>query len=267
MTRVELAARGKSPKFAPLTITTITMTGVFDLGGFTTIPIETLKNATDLAREMNMTVDEPKTKRRRKDAYVREVVPEKRRFRNQASLRHGGKSAKIFYNGSLHVTGCASPKDFVNVAVAVAAFVRAATGIELTPKSVGIQMINAGTTILDDRTGFPVRFRPRTLSSEAVAAGFVADFDSERHPGVKLPLYDEHGAKVATTCVFQTGSVSIIGARTPRHLAAAFENLVNVVGACAHIAEPSDAMRTTTSKKRLEFSYGYPSAAHDACRA
>lgn len=265
MTRVELATRSKSPGFAPLTITTITMTAVFDLGDIKVIPIDVLKNATELAREMNMTVDEPKTKRRRKDAYVRDVVPEKRRFRNQASLRHGGKSAKIFYNGSLHVTGCASPKDFVDVAVAVATFVHAATGIELTPKSVGIQMINAGTTILDKSSGLPMCFRPRTLSSEATAAGFVADFDSERHPGVKLPLYD-NGTKVATACVFQTGSVSIIGARNPRYLAAAFENLVNVIEACVHIGEPAKAMRTTTSKKRLDFAHGYPSAAYDACR-
>ena len=265
MTRVEMSTRSKTPRFAPLTITTITMTAVFDLGNVKVIPIDVLKNATDLAREMNMTVDEPKTKRRRKDAYVRDVVPEKRRFRNQASLRHGGKSAKIFYNGSLHVTGCASPKDFVDVAVAVAKFVHAATGITLKPKSVGIQMINAGTTIVDKTTGFPLCFPPRTLSAEAVAAGFVADFDSERHPGVKLPVFD-NGVKVATVCVFQTGSVSIIGARTPRYLAMAFENMANVIETCVYLGQPAKAMRTTTSKKRLDFSHGYPAAAYDTCR-
>lgn len=264
MTRAELVTRSKTLGFSPLAITTMTMTAVFDLGDAKVIPIDALKNATDIAEAMGMTVDEPKAKRRRKDAYVRDIVPEKRRFRNQASLRHGGKSAKIFYNGSLHVTGCASTKDFVEAAVAVAEFVYAATGILLTPKTVGIQMINAGSTILDRKTGFPMCFPPRTLSAEAVKAGFYVDFDSERHPGVKFPLH-ENGVKVATACVFQTGSVSIIGARSPRHLAAAFERLTDVIEACVHIGKPSAVMRTTTSKKILDFTFGYPTSAYDTC--
>lgn len=265
MTRAELATRSKALGFLPLTVTTITMTAVFGLGDAKVIPIDALKNATDIARAMDMTVDEPKTKRRRKDAFVRDIVPEKRRFRNQASLRHGGKSAKIFYNGSLHVTGCASTKDFVDAAVAVAQFVHAATGIVLTPKTVGIQMINAGSTIVDRRTGFPMCFPPRTLSAEAARAGFYVDFDSERHPGVKFPLHED-GVKVATACVFQTGSVSIIGARSPARLAAAFELLTDVIEACIHVGKPSAVMRTTTSKKILDLTLGYPTAAYDTCR-
>jgi hypothetical protein len=124
-------------------------------------------------------------------------------------------------------------------------------------------MINAGTVIVDPTNGFPVKFPPRALSGAAVRFG--VDFDSERHPGVKIPVYED-GVKVATTCVFQTGSMSIIGAKRPRHVALAFENAADVLEACAHVGEPTAiAMRTTTAKKKLDLVHGYPAASYFAC--
>lgn len=263
MTRIERAGREKSVSFLPLTITTITLTGTYVIGGAQTIPVETLRAMEDVAAGFDLTFDEPKVKRKRKDAYTRDVVPDKRRFRNQLSVRREGKSAKIFYNGSLHVTGCSSVADFLDVAGLITEFVREGTGIELTLATFDIKMINAGTVIVDRTTGFPVKFPPRALSG--AAASFGVDFDSERHPGVKIPVYED-GAKVATTCVFQTGSMSIIGAKRPRHVALAFENTVDVLEACAHVGESTTtAMRTTTAKKKLDLMHGYPAASYLAC--
>jgi TATA-box binding protein (TBP) (component of TFIID and TFIIIB) len=268
MTRIQRAGQMKSVSFLPLTITTITLTGTYVIRGAPTIPVETLRNMEDVAAEFGLTFDEPRVKRKRKDAYTRDVVPDKRRFRNQLSVRRDGKSAKIFYNGSLHVTGCASVADFVDVADLIVQFVREGTGregpeIELILSAFDIKMINAGTVIVDPANGFPVKFPPRALSG--AAARFGVDFDSERHPGVKIPVYED-GVKVATTCVFQTGSMSIIGAKRPRHVALAFENAADVLEACAHVGEPTAiAMRTTTAKKKLDLVHGYPAASYFAC--
>ena len=263
MTRVERAGRDKSVSFLPLTITTITLTGTYVIRGAPTIPVETLRDMEDVAADFGLTFDEPRVKRKRKDAYTRDVVPDKRRFRNQLSVRREGKSAKIFYNGSLHVTGCSSVADFVDVADLIVEFVRESTGIRLILSAFDIKMINAGTVIVDPTNGFPVKFPPRALSG--AAAEFGVDFDSERHPGVKIPVYED-GDKVATACVFQTGSMSIIGAKRPRHVALAFEHAADVLEACAHVGEPTaTAMRTTTAKKKLNLMYGYPAASYLAC--
>lgn len=250
------------------------MTGTYSIEGASTIQIERIRDIVlddpSVLERFGLRVDEPKVRRKRKDAYVRAVVPDKRRFRNQLSVKHGGKSAKIFYNGSLHVTGCASPKDFLDVATRIARFVTDVMS-DTTPEflirleSFDIKMINAGTVIVDAETGFPMKFPPRTLSVVASAAGTEVDFDSERHPGVKFPIRTADRGKVATVCVFQTGSMSIIGARTPRDVATAFERVVHTLGAASHIGTVVRSMRTTTAKKAFELTHGYLAAMYECC--
>ena len=90
--------------------------------------------------------------------------------------------------------------------------------------------------------------------------GVRADFDTERHPSVKIPVLDDSGRKVATVCVFHTGSVSIMGARHPSHMAAAFDTVCTALEECAPWVCSADprAVRTTTAKQGLALEEGYP---------
>ena len=258
--------------FTPLLITTMTMTGTFrirddgDDDRDVELPIDFIRTSDAIAASCGMTLNDVKIKRRaRKDAYTREIVPEKRRFRNQVSLGYEGKSAKLFYNGSVHVTGCASITDFLDVSTAISAFVTESTGLRMTLKTYDVRMINAGTVIID-ADGFPAKFPPRTFSSEAARAGITVDFDSERHPAVKIQAFED-GDKVGTACIFQTGSMSIIGAKKPADVALVFERAVSALEACAHVRDPTapKTMRTTTTKKTFDLSFGYPTASYSAC--
>lgn len=258
--------------FLPLTLTTITFTGVYVISE--ELPIEAIRAAMhadpSLAREVGLDpCDGATTKRKRRDAFVREVSHEKRRFRNQLTVAFGGKSAKLFYNGSLHVTGCTSAIDMADIASRVASMVFAYIGIHITLESMNVRMINAGTVSVNPATLRPVGFPPRRLSKAmdlAVGAGrddVFVDFDPERHPGVKLTI-GEGSRRVATVYTFQTGSVSIIGARDPSSMALAFETVAAALGTCDFGTE-SDRMRTTTAKKTLELIEGYPAVTYWAC--
>ena len=85
------------------------------------------------------------------------------------------------------------------------------------------------------------------------------EFDAERHPSVKIPVH-EGGAKKATACVFQTGSVSIMGARGAAHVALAFEVACRAVdsAAAACVPDRERVLRKTTAKHALYLDDGYP---------
>lgn len=265
MTRVCRASRAGVPAFFPLAITTITFVGTFRAG----VPVERVREAATsdprLAASVGLAVDTPEPKRKRR------VAPKgpRKSFVNQVSFRlaeakKSGKSAKLFHNGSIHVTGCASMVDFLEMSHAIALFVHAVTGAELQLATANVQMINAGTVVVDDRRR-PLRFAPKDLCHAASALGYNPDFDPERHPGVKVVVKDAAGARVATACVFQTGNVSIIGARSPDRVADAFELVAGMLRACAHVARPGTGACKTTSRKPLSFQQGYPAGTYMSC--
>jgi TATA-box binding protein (TBP) (component of TFIID and TFIIIB) len=196
-------------------------------------------------------------KRAAKRARGQETSATNKRFRYQLPLKRNGKSVKLFHNGSVHATGCTSPLEFLDMVDALQAFVRETAERDVRLVDFDIQLINTLFVVVCPATRRPMTIAPGALLRHLATP---ADFDTERHPSVKIPVTLE-GAKVATVCVFQTGSVSIMGAKRPAHVALAFETVCDTLDACAaQVCAPdrAAAVRTTTAKQALALADGYP---------
>ena len=208
--------------------------------------------------------DAPATKRRKK-------------FHNQLPIRTpAGKAIKLFPNGKIHVTGCPSPIEFLDVAVRLCEFLPGVCtlpggGAAVRLEHLNVELINVNF-LLCTPGGDAVRLRPNRLRAELSRRGVVVDFETERHPGVKVPVRDDDGAKIATVMIFQTGSVQVCGAKRPAHLARALvdvcSRLDDVVGELGHeVCAPAPAreQRTTTSKHPFAIVDGYPCTLFNPC--
>ena len=274
MTRVCASSRTDHVAFLPLVVTTVTFTGKYFMP-VAELDIDALRGAIEVdpffADQLGLRLTPPATgKRKRDDVFVRDVAHDRRRFLNQITMALGGTSVKLFYNGSLHVTGCASALAMADVASRMASLVAAYTdfAVNITLESMNVRMINAGTVAVRPTAGSgagrPMTFPPRALSQSLASLGVDVDFDAERHPGVKLPIRVD-GVRVATACIFQTGSVSIIGARDAASMAAAFEAAAMALNACIGLGTPVAAPRKTTGRKPFSLVDGYPANSYWAC--
>lgn len=245
-----------------MSLSTITFTGTLDAAS---LPVDEMRLAAELAAELDpegqaFQVDCDLLKRQAKRARggVTEGAVANKRFRYQLPLKRNGKSVKLFHNGSVHATGCTSPLEFLDMIEALQGFVRDTAGVEVALVDFDIQLINTLFLVTCPRSG-----RPMTIAPGAVLrhlGTMQADFDTERHPSVKIPIMQD-GAKVATVCMFQTGSVSIMGAKRPSHVALAFHTVCTALDAAAGAVCAPDAthtMRTTTAKQALHLVEGYP---------
>ena len=258
--------RLQNMKTLPMSLSTITFTGTLSRAD---LPVDEMRLAVELARElgdpMEFTVDGDEVKRKRGGGGAG------KRFRYQLPLKRNGKSLKLFHNGSVQATGCTSPLEFLEMLDALRGFMAAAGGVDAWLVDFDIQLINTLFLVTDPATGRPLTIAPGALLRR-LGADTRADFDTERHPSVKIPLLldDGHGkkAKVATVCVFQTGSVSIMGAKRPEHVARAYDMVCTVLDRCAaDVCTPDTArVRTTTAKQPLSLLDGYPFNLHSCCQ-
>lgn len=238
----------------PATISTITFTGRLSDDQ---IRVEDIRLAAEMSTELGC---EPEF-----DINATRVLTASRDgMRHQLPLQRRGKSVKLFHNGSVHATGCASPLEFLEVMEALTTFVLDNGGQAVSLVDFDIQLINALFVVTCPRTGRPLTIAPGAFAGTLPTQ---ADFDTERHPSVKIPIM-EADHKVATVCVFQTGSVSIMGARSPRHVAAAYAAVCEYLDAAAPTVCAPDTtrtMRTTTARQPLCMADGYPFAAASCC--
>lgn len=146
-------------------------------------------------------------------------------FFNQVTLRHGTKSIKLFNNGSMHITGCTSPTEFIEVSSAVCALMEYTAGIEgedgpVSVQDFDIQMINmnfgAGRTLY-----------LQALRDTCVSQGLSASYDPDTYPGlnVKLPI----GERRVTVLLFKSGRVIVTGAKTAAELEEAHARITDVL--------------------------------------
>ena len=248
----------------PVSISTITLTAKLNVDS---IAIEDVRLAVELAREMEASFEFNvdticKSETTRSHAKKRLCT---RKFRYQLPLRRNGKSIKLFHNGSVHATGYTSPLEFVDAMMSLCALVRDACGMDVDLVDFDIQLINALFSVTCPSTGLPMSVAPRAFRE---GMGGTADLDTERHPSVKFQVAEDDGKKLATACVFQTGNVSIMGAKQPGHVAQAFEVAVRALdetndGVCS--TDPNITLRTTTAKQPLVLVDGYPFATHACC--
>ena len=255
----DAAAACRRVRPLPASVSTITFTGrlVTPDGQALRVPVEDVRLSAMLALELG---DAPPFEVDAKRA----LTASRDGHRYQLSLRRNGKGIKLFHNGSVHVTGCGSPLEFLEVVDALLGFVADTCGVDASLAGFAIQLINVLFVVTCPATGRPMTVAPGAFADSLPEPG---DFDAERHPSVKIPLWDG-AAKVATACVFQTGTVSIIGARGPRHVAAAYALVCRYLeaappGVCAPDAARS--LRTTTARQPLFVQDGYPFAAANCC--
>lgn len=266
--RINRATEGlRNLRTLPMSLSTITFTGTLSRAD---LPVDEMRLAAELAQALGdpleFTVDCCDDSKRKRCGGGGG-----KRFRYQLPLKRYGKSLKLFHNGSVQATGCTSPLEFLEMMDALRGFMAAAGAVDAWLVGFDIQLINTLFVVTDPATGSPLTIAPGALLRR-LGSATRADFDTERHPSVKIPLLldDGQGAKtkVATVCVFQTGSVSIMGAKRPEHVAQAYEMVCDMLDRCAaEVCAPDTArLRTTTAKQSLSLVDGYPFNLHSCCQ-
>lgn len=137
-------------------------------------------------------------------------------FFNQITLRHGTKSVKVFYNGSMHVTGCTSPMQFADIASAVCAFMANVAGVETVDGDSNVRVTGFDIQMINLNFGAGSQLHLQSLRDRCAARGYQASYDSDMYPGlnIKVPVGDRH----ATILMFKSGKVIITGAKSAREL-------------------------------------------------
>ena len=257
----------KNVRMLTPTVTTITITGKvsFDEDVTKELPIDYIRESLDVENNYGLYIGVPKTKKKRTGVFTKKVEHDKRKFRHQVSINHDGKSAKLFYNGSIHATGCTSILDFVCIVIHISKFISDITSGDLKLKlsDFKINMINTSSLVMS-RDKYPMVFPPKTLTELMRNERVNVDFDPERHPGVKIVLMDGK-TKVSTGCVFQTGSITIIGSKAPNYVAMIFKQIADNLDKFYSIASSSKKLRTTTALKPLSLSHGYLENSYNIC--
>lgn len=156
--------------------------------------------------------------------------PAKRRrtsvFFNQVTIRHGTKSVKVFDNGSMHVTGCTSPTEFLTISSAVCALLGDVAGVEtkdgtrVTVTGFDVQMINLNF-------GAGRQLFLRELRDKCAALGYTASYDADTYPGlnVKIPVANRR----ITVLIFKSGKIILTGAKTGEELERAHAAIMAVL--------------------------------------
>lgn len=149
-------------------------------------------------------------------------------FFNQITLRHGTKSVKVFQNGSMHVTGCTSPAQFLDIASAVCRLMTDVAGVDTEDGSQEVRVVGFDVQMINVNFAVGATVHLQDLCERCASAGYAASYDADTYPGlnVKLPVGDRR----VTALVFRSGKVIITGARTPHELVESHRMAIAVLG-------------------------------------
>jgi len=152
-------------------------------------------------------------------------------FFNQITLRHGTKSVKVIFNGSMHVTGCTSPAEFQRVADAVCDFMSEVAGIETSDGTPAVRLCDFDVQMINLNFGAGMQLPLRDLRDRCVEQGYVASYDTDMYPGlnVKVPVDQRR----VTVLMFKSGKVIVTGAKTALELETAYGLIAAVLDAHA----------------------------------
>ena len=151
-------------------------------------------------------------------------------FYNQITMYHGTKSLKIFRNGRMHVTGCASPMQFLDVASAACKMIQDTAGV-IAEDGGNVGVVDFNIEMINLNFEAPTPLFLQELNRTCASMGYTASYDADTYPGlnVKIPAGDRH----VTALLFKSGKVIITGAKTPEELDAAHCKIVELLGATA----------------------------------
>jgi len=252
---------GRNVQFSPLTVSTMTITGKFKHASDAELPIARIRDALSACPPgEGLYLGGVKPPPKRRSTTVRDP-PDVRKFKHQISFMFEKKSAKLFYNGTVHATGFSSLVDFLHMIILIAQFVEEMVGIQMNFDDFNINMINSGTVVQNNN--FPLSFPPKAVYMHAQRAGLEAFFDPERHPAVKLLLF-EGSKKVTTAFIFGTGNIVIFGSRDTTYISKMFDVVVNLLSDISHLGTLS-SLRKTTVKKDFDISHGYLTTSYKLC--
>lgn len=148
-------------------------------------------------------------------------------FFNQVTLHHGTKSIKVFNNGSMHVTGCTSPLQFLDVASAVCAMMTDVAGITTSVEDQTIQVTEFQVQMINVNFGAGRQLYLKGLQTKCTEMGYTASYDPDVYPGlnVKLPI----GERRVTILMFKSGKVIITGVKTACELDTAHVMITSIL--------------------------------------
>lgn len=261
LTHIAKKSVGKNVHFSPLTVSTMTITGKFKHELDIEMPIERIQKALSTRPPgEGLYLGGVKSSSKRRVTTLK-VPSDVRKFKHQISFMLGKKSTKFFYNGTVHATGFSSLVDFLHMVILIAQFVEEMVDIQMDLDDFNINMINSGTVV--QTNNFPLSFSPNAVYLHAQHAGIKAFFDPERHPAVKLLLFDGYN-KVSTAFIFGTGNISIFGSKNTVYISKMFEVVLNLLSDISHLGT-STALRKTTVKKEFDISHGYLTSSYKLC--
>ena len=159
-------------------------------------------------------------------------------FYNQVTVEILGVSLKLFGNGSIQATGVKSPVHFVDVIDTACRDLL--DGAQL--QTVEVALINVVFTA-------GILLPLGTLRHVFERAGHDASYDPEVYPGVSVKVVD--GSRRVTVIIFASGSISILGAKTP-------ENVSNVYDVVCTVIDDEDAKTSTTAATKALIRTGNP---------
>ena len=145
-------------------------------------------------------------------------------FFNQITVKAGTTSIKLFSNGAIHVTGAKSLIHFIDVMGLVCRALAVTTPDDPAPilETASISMINA---IFSASRTLPLRVLRQALED----AGHSASYDPDAYPGINAKINTSESNGTITVMIFTTGNVIISGAKTPAHIAQAYDTVCRVI--------------------------------------
>lgn len=148
-------------------------------------------------------------------------------FYNQLTMYHGTKAVKVFENGSIHVTGCSSPMQFMDVASATCKMLQDTAGL-CADDGGSVQLVDFNIQMINLNFAAPTTLFLKELCLACAAAGYLAIYDADTYPGLNVKVPVSEGRHI-TTLLFKSGKVIITGAKTPEELDEAHRRIVELL--------------------------------------
>lgn len=148
-------------------------------------------------------------------------------FFNQVTMYHGTKSIKIFKNGSMHVTGCASPMQFLDVASAACKMLQDTAGV-CADDGGTVKVVDFSIQMINLNFAAPSALFLQELSQACAVLGYHATYDADTYPGLNVKVPVGEGRRI-TALLFKSGKIIITGAKTPTELDEAHRMITELV--------------------------------------
>lgn len=157
-------------------------------------------------------------------------IPGHRAFNNQTTVTVESKSVKIFHNGSVHVAGCKSARDFQRALGIVCESLNQA-GIVPPPGSgsVEVRLIAVNIDMINISFSVSCHLGLVDLLQHALRLGWVAYYDADVYPGLKIKIPTHCGDRPVTALMFKSGRIILAGAKSPQASRAAHEALLSLI--------------------------------------